>query len=207
MSAMLKKVFSGAAVALIMSATVATDANAIPIDQYASSVIGFSSQYPWGPGNSYTAVQALGAPDVLTTSQSPNGWLPSTFPSAGEFLSLGYTTAVYATGATITEAWQSGSIYQIDVIDTVNVLHTVWAGADPSVAYTISNLVVSWAQTSYLVKGLKIYTNNTGPSWTQIDAAMLSGTTAAIAVPNPATLALLGLGIFGLAVAKRRKMI
>lgn len=208
MSGLFKKIFSGAAVALIMSATVATDANATPIDQYATSVIGFSSEYTQAGGTRWNASQALGAPNVPTYSDSSNAWA-TYFPTTAvpEFLSLGYTAAVYATGATITESFGGGFVTQVDVIDTLGSLHTVWTGIDPSVAGVINNLTVTWAQTGYLVQGLKITINNQAANWKEIDAVMLSGQTQTIAVPSPATLALLGFGIIGLTAARRRKMI
>ena len=207
MSTMLKKVFSGAAVALMISTVVVTEANAIPIDQYASSVLGFSSELAPSPGN-FSAAQALGAPDMPVNGSLAVAWLPGAQSSLSEFLSLGYATAVYATGATITETFSAGFVSQIDVIDMANVLHTVWTGVDPTVnAAAINNFTVSWAQTGYLVQGLVITINNQAAAWKEIDAVMLSGQTQAIAVPNPATLALLSLGLLGFAAAKRRKII
>ena len=199
----LKKILASSVVSVAMVCA-ATSASAIPINQYASSVIGFSSQYS---PTSWGAIQALGAPNVPTYSDHPNAWAPSVNVGTNEFLSLGFATAVYATGATITESFSPGFVTQVDVIDMLGVLHTVWTGIDTSPYGVIANFNISWVQTGYLVQGIKIYVNNQVASWKEIDAVLLSGQAAqAIPVPNPATLALLSLGIIGF-VATRRRMI
>lgn len=205
MSGLFKKVFSGAAVVLMLSTVVATEANAIPIDQYASTLVGFSSQYSAG---NWSAAQALGAPNTPNYGDFGTAWAAATMQSASEFLSLGYATAVYATGATVTQTFASGFVSQIDVVDMSGFLHTVYTGATPTIADgVIHNLAVSWAQTGYLVQGLVVTINNQAANWKEIDAVMLSGQTQTIPVPSPATLALLGLGFLGFAAARRRKVI
>lgn len=206
MSYLLKKVISSSAIGLLLVVSATTDALAIPIDQYASSVIGFSSEGTASPGG-WSAAQLLGAPNVATYGDNPNAWSPLTNSGTNEFFSVGYAAAVYATGATIRESFSfyGGFVTQVDAIDTLGVLHTVWTGVDTSAAGVLTNFAVSWVQTGYLVQGLKVYVNNQVASWKEVDSVMLSGQAASVvAVPNPATLALLGLGIIGFGAARRR---
>jgi hypothetical protein len=141
-------------------------------DQYADTVIGFSSQYS---SASWSAAQALGASDTLSYGDRPTSWAPSSFNGTLESLTLGFATPVYAGGATIRETSGNGFVYQIDAVDTGDVLHTVWSGADTSQPGTPVDFSVSWAPTSYLVKGVKVYvdTNHNLSAWEEIDSVRL----------------------------------
>src|SRR5262249_47310903 len=92
------------------------------------------------------------------------------------FLQLDYDTPVYATGVVIRETLGNGFVNQIDVVDTTGALHTVWTGVDPSQPGVPVDYTVTWAQTAYLVKGVKIYidTDHT-TGWEEIDAVRLYG--------------------------------
>ncbi|MCZ6782159.1 MAG: PEP-CTERM sorting domain-containing protein [Proteobacteria bacterium] len=108
---------------------------------------------------------------------------------------------MFATGATVRETWGNGFVFQIDVLDLSDVLHTVWTGTDPSLPGTPVDFVTSWTQTSFLVKGLKIYVDPLlDTDWEEIDSVLLSGDT--VAIPEPSTALLLGFGLAALA-AKR----
>jgi RHS repeat-associated protein len=145
--------------------------------QYANSVIAFSSQFSVGP---WSASQATGAPDVPVYSDHGNAWAASNAQkdNAG-YLSLGIATNVYANGVTITESWNNGFVTQIDVIDTSNNLHTVWTGTDPTTGGAIRDFHVDFPQTSYLVKGVKIYVDGAHVlnDWEEIDAVKVHGVT------------------------------
>ena len=67
---------------------------------------------------------------------------------------------VHAAGVTVRETFNNGFVYQIDVLDTSNVLHTVWTGTDPSQPGTPVDFTVGFAATPYLVKGVKVYVDN-----------------------------------------------
>jgi hypothetical protein len=96
-----------------------------------------------------------------------------------EYITLGFSTPVFATGATIRETYGNGFVYQVDVLDTNSVLKTVWAGTDTSLPGTPVNFSISWAMTDFLVTGLKIYsnTNHNLSTWEEIDAVQLRGST------------------------------
>jgi hypothetical protein len=130
------------------------------LDQYASTVLDFSSERSDDYGS---AAQALGPPDtfIYGTGYWTLAWMPYYKPAAHEYLTLGFTTPVYATGATIRETSGNGFVYQVDALDTNDVLHTVWTGTDPSQPGSPVDFLIAWAPTPYLVKGLKIYVDTT----------------------------------------------
>jgi len=80
----------------------------------------------------------------------------------------------------------NGFVTQIDALDVNDVLHTVWKGKDASKPGSVANLLVSWIQTNYLVKGIKVYvdTNHDLANWEAIDAIQLYGTPASVSVAH-----------------------
>jgi hypothetical protein len=194
-----------ASVLVAGAALIAGGAQAAPVLQYASTVINFSTQYN---ASTWAAAQALGAPDRPTYGDIAGAWAPAPQNGSLEFISVGFDTAVYANGATIREVFGNGFVYQVDAIDTLGALHTVWSGVDGSAPGTPVDFALTWNTTSYLVKGLKVYTdtNHNMGAWEEIDSIQLAGdATPAANVPEPATVGLLGLGLFGLAAAQRKR--
>lgn len=179
-------------------------AQAAPVEQYANSVLGYSSQYSAG---SWSAAQALGASNTASYGDITTAWAPLPINGSQEFLTLGFGTLVYSSGAVIRETYGNGFVTRIDALDNSNVLHTVWSGTDSSLPGSPVNFAVSWNTTSYLTKGLKIYvdTNHNSGAWEEIDSVKLLGQVTA-PVPEPETYAMLmaGLGVLG-AVARRKK--
>ena len=143
------------------------------LDQWASKVAGFSSQFST---TGWAATQALKAPNVNTYSDNSSAWTTETADKGNELLTLSFTTPVYATGLTIRETYGYGFVTGVDVIDTSNVVHNAWSGADTSSPNQINNFLVSWPQTAYLVKSVKIHINTALRSdWEEIDAVQLHG--------------------------------
>ena len=153
-------------------------ADAALVDQWASSVIDYSSFYP--PGPDWAPSQALGAPDTFEYNDMGTAWAPEPMNGTKEYITLGYTTPVYASSVTIRETYGNGFVYQLDVIDQGGALHTVWTGTDPSLPGTPVDFTITFSQTPYLVKGVKIYidTDHNLDTWEEIDAVKLTGSAA-----------------------------
>jgi RHS repeat-associated protein len=142
------------------------------LTQWATSVLGFSSQFS---GGAWSAAQALGPPNTFAYGDIGTAWAPGPRNGTKEFITLGYDTPVHAMGVTIRETLGNGFVYQVDVLDVNNVLHTVWAGVDPSQPGTPVDYVVTFPITPYLVKGVKVYvdTDHNLNTWEEIDAVAL----------------------------------
>ena len=151
--------------------------------QWAQSVIDFSSQYD---SNLYSAKQALLPENTFFYVDSGTSWEPSSQNGTKEYLTVGFPVPVYATGAMIRENSGSGFVTQVDALDVNDVLHTVWKGKDTSKPGSVANLQVSWIQTNYLVKGIKVYvdTSHDPVNWEAIDAVQLYGTPASLSVAH-----------------------
>ena len=188
----------------IVAATVGNAHAESPVEQYASTVLGFSSQ--WSSGG-WNAAQATGAPNTFSYGDIPTAWATSSLNGTLEYISLGFSTPVYSSGAVIRETYGNGFVYQVDAIDSNNNYLTVWSGSDTSQPGTPVDFALSWATTSFLTTGLKIYVNTSHNlnAWEEIDSVKLQGQLTA-PVPEPETYAMLmaGLGLMG-AVARRRK--
>ena len=194
----------GLSVMAIFFVLLTTEVQASVVDQYATSVIGFSSQ--WSTG-SWSAAQTLGAPDTNGYGDIPTSWAPLAKNGTQEFISVGFDTPIYANGVTIRETWGNGFVTQVDVIDNKDGYHTVWTGIDTSLPGTSVDFLVNWDTTNYLVTGLKIYadTNHDLYAWEEIDSIQLHGDTVA-PVPLPATFWLFSPTLIGLlSVISRRK--
>jgi hypothetical protein len=161
---------------------------------YADNVIAFSSQ---SSSTNWSAAQALGAPNTNTYGDFPTAWsaLNTDGPPNPEFLTLGYSTPIFADSVTIWETFNNGFVTQIDLLDTNNVFHTVFLGNDPSTQGTVVGFTVAFAPTAYEVIGVKVYVDPTTSmnSWEEIDAVALGG----VLVPEPSTSVLIGLGAVG----------
>jgi hypothetical protein len=172
------------------------------IDQWANSVIDFSSEYD---SSYWSAAQALGPPNTPDYGDIDTAWAPLPDNGTLEYIILAYSTPVYASSLTIRETCGNGFVYQVDVVDQSNVLHTIWTGTDPSLPGSPADFLVSFSQTPFLVTGVKIYTdtNHDLSTWEEIDAVQLHGSTNN--VPVPPTLLLLGSGLVGLVGWRFRK--
>ncbi|MEQ1828233.1 MAG: cadherin domain-containing protein [Pirellula sp.] len=153
--------------------------------QWAASVIGFSSQYTT---TSYSAAQTLGAPNTNTYGDATTAWAPLTANAGQEFITVGYAVPLFADGVTVRETWGNGFVTRIDLIDTFDIVRTIWTGVDPSNIGTAVDFFIPFTKTTYAVKGVKVLIDTTKrTTWEEIDAIRLHGTAANTAGILPIT--------------------
>jgi hypothetical protein len=158
-------------------------------DQYATTVLSADTSsefYPSANVNTWSARQALGPPNVLTSLDDGYAWSPANKNAdpnanppipADQTLALGFATPEYADGVTIRETQGNGFVTEVDVLDTNNVWHTVWTGTDPTFSGAPTDLRVNWPETNYLVTGVRIHLNTDHNKLTfeDIDSLQLHG--------------------------------
>ena len=147
------------------------------LDQYATTVEDFSSEWENNGPVDYRASQTLGVSDTFSYGDIKTSWAPLTANAGVEYITVKFSTPVYSTGVTIRETWGNGFVTQIEALDVNNTLNTVWSGTDDSAPGSPVDFLASWTQTDYLVDGVKITidtTHNTG-TWEEIDSIQLHG--------------------------------
>ncbi len=149
------------------------------VQQVARHVIDFSSQFAT---DSWSAAQALGAPDTFQYGDLPTAWAPEPINGTMEFITVGYDVPVYATGAVIVETNGNGFVRRVETLDVDGVYHVVWEDVDPSQPGAPANFQVAFEQTTYLVTGLRVTidTDHDMQAWEEIDAIILEGVQAAL---------------------------
>jgi hypothetical protein len=125
-----------------------------------------SSQY--SPSD-WSAMQATGEPNTVGCGDQVTAWAPLSSGSDLEWIELGFDFPVKATGLQVHETFESGFIYQVDLIDVDGVSHTVWTGTDNTPCPGWFEL--SFKRTNYVVQGVKLYTQVNG--WEEVDAVAL----------------------------------
>ncbi len=193
-------------IALGAGLVLGASAQAAPVTQWAGKVLDFSSQ--WSTSN-WSAAQALGAPDTLSYGDYRTSWAAAYRNQGMQFLTLGFDTPVYASGALIRETYGNGFVTQVDALDQNGLLHTVWSGKDTSLPGSTVDFLVNWSTTSFATVGLKIYvdTEHNQGTWEEIDAVQLFGQTGSPSqIPEPATWSLAGLASLALLARRRRAL-
>ena len=157
----------------------------VPIRQYATTVIGFSSQYNLNPPN-WLAIQALGKENVYDTSETDFGygdsgkaWSPRFEDTPREYLVLGFDTIQTVQVIEVYETWYPGAI---DTVYIRNAESEAWEIVYSKPAAT--NLpdsarifkVFLPLETTYLVDEVRIALNSGAvEGWNEIDAVAISG--------------------------------
>jgi hypothetical protein len=126
----------------------------------------------WAPGGDWSAAQATGAPDVPVCTDDTRAWAPATDGSDPEWLEVHFATADHARGIIVYENYAFPFVYQVDLIDSGGIYHTVWTGTD--VAACGVPFSARWESTAYLVAGARIHTQVAG--YEEIDTVELLGT-------------------------------
>lgn len=146
----------------------------LPIAQWASRVIDFSSQFGqdgWSPQ------QALGEPDVFVYGDVLRAWAPLSENGTLEFIAVGFDRAVFATGVTIRETYGNGMVIEVELIDEQGAAHSIWADDDPSQPGEPVDFAINWTQTEFAVNGVRVHidTDANLDTWEEIDAIELRG--------------------------------
>jgi hypothetical protein len=145
-----------------------------PAGQWAASATA-SSTYSDATGQArYSAWQATGAPNVDQEGDNGNAWASKT-PDAGiEWINLGFSRPVAATGLRIRESDGAGAVIKVDLIDTQGTVHPLWSGKDPTKG--INYLMLTFPKTNFKVDHVKItLATNLVSGWNEIDAVQLLG--------------------------------
>ena len=152
------------------------DAAVAMVSQWASTVLGCSSQYAASPAP-WSSARALGAPDVTIYRDDPNAWAPSVGNGTTEWIALGYTTPVYATGVRVRESYGNGAVTKIELRDhATGAWQPVWSGLDATAPGAVADLAVVLSPTSYLVDGVRVTLDmNHSSAWEELDAVALEG--------------------------------
>lgn len=154
-----------------------------------SSVMGLSYMY-----STNWAYQSIGVNDEGLTELVLSFDVGS-FTDAGEDRDLGVTISVYESDGTFTGADESdiADATTVTLIDSVDILETLSAGDYVTVTITLD---LTSAGDGELFLRFENYAGTTGTPWVAIDNVSI--------VPEPATLALLGLG--GLLAGRKRRV-
>lgn len=145
-----------------------------PAGQWAASATA-SSTYSDAAGQArFSAWQATGAPNVDQEGDNGNAWASKT-PDAGiEWINLGFTKAVAATGLRIRESAGAGAVIKVELIDPQGGVHPLWSGKDPTKG--LNYLMLTFPKTDFKVDHVKItLATNLVPGWNEIDAVQLLG--------------------------------
>lgn len=145
-----------------------------PAGQWAASATA-SSTYSDATGQArFSAWQATGAPNVDQEGDNGNAWASKT-PDAGiEWINVGFTKPVAATGLRIRESAGAGAVVKIELIDTQGTAHPLWTGKDPTKG--LNYLMLTFPKTEFKVDHVKItLATNLVPGWNEIDAVQLLG--------------------------------
>jgi len=127
-----------------------------------------SSQYT---NARWSAQQATGEPNTTKCGDLDTAWAPVTNGEGPEWLELAFDTPVYATGLRVHETYNSGCIYQVELVDAKGKHYIIWQGRDTTTCPGWFKL--SFKPTAYLVQSVVLYTQIKG--WEEIDAVELTG--------------------------------
>ena len=173
-----------------------------PIDQWASSVVGFSSQFSTGDNS---ARQLLGAPGTFPEAgTSTRAW--SAVPRPGEcteWVRLGYRIPVKPTQVIVHETLNPGSVIEIRATADVrgragadSMWHTLWSGErtnhnpnrPAAHAFAPPLDAIACAELRH-VAAIEVTLDTTGWSedfWSELDAVKLVGSRPTAATAEPA---------------------
>jgi PKD repeat protein len=142
--------------------------------RYASSVLGFSTQYGAG---ARSAAQAVGPPNVYPLyGDMSEAWASSTPDGQREYLELGFSYAGPVSSIAIYETYSPGAVDTIYVKNpNTNQWEKVWSGTATAQPPKARVFVVNFPITQYNVSQVRLAINSPAVAgWNEIDAVAVS---------------------------------
>ena len=149
-------------------------------EQFASSVISFSSEFSPTPAN-FSAAKLLGAPEYYPQCGSNgNNWAPATQNGSREYFVLGYSTPQPVNTIRIYQSWGPGAV---DTIYLRNASNGVWTkvyettainqAACPGTSSMLMEVVIP--TTAYNVDAIRVAINSPlNTNWNEFDAVSIA---------------------------------
>lgn len=146
-------------------------------EQWASKVIGVSSEYTGGNGQQYRAVQALGKPNKLPQGESgASAWRPELPDKGEEWIKVGFEIPLAIRQIAIAENAGAGCITAVFAYDAQNKEYIVYTGK-PETTQRGAGMLRIWLPklTAYKVTALKLVLDTKRvKDWNEIDAVAIS---------------------------------
>ncbi len=122
----------------------------------------------------WSAQQALGPPDAGADRDDPRAWATREADMGEQWLELGYSPPLRASGLRIFEVNAPGAITRVIGHDEQGGEHLLWSGTDPTTAPGLFEL--SFPATSFRVTRIRLILDTSRTSgWNEIDAVELLG--------------------------------
>ncbi len=121
--------------------------------------------------SSYSAMQATGAPDVNSCTDSASAWASSSSDMGEQWLELTYAEEMEIELVTIHETYNPGFVTKIDGYNAQNELVTIWTGTDDTVC---NGYLAATISPAFLTDTIRIYCDTDVSGWNEIDAVRIS---------------------------------
>lgn len=146
-------------------------------EQWASKIIGVSSEYTSGNGQQYRAVQVLGKPNKLPQGETgATAWRPEQPDKGIEWIKVGFETPLSIRQIAIAENFGAGCITTIFAYDSQNKEYNIYT-SKPETTQRGAGILRVWLPklTEYKVASLKIVLDTKRvKDWNEIDAVAIS---------------------------------
>jgi len=146
-------------------------------EQWASKILGVSSEYTVGNGQQYRAVQALGKPNKLPQGETgASAWRPEQPDNGLEWIKVGFETPLFIRQIAIAENFGAGCITTIFAYDSQNKEYNIYT-SKPETTQRNAGMLRVWLTklTEYKVASLKIVLDTKRvKDWNEIDAVAIS---------------------------------
>ncbi len=146
-------------------------------EQWASKIVGVSSEYKAGNGQQYRAVQVLGKPNKLPQGETgASAWRPEQPDNGVEWIKVGFETPLSIRQIAIAENFGAGCITTIFAYDSQNKEYNIYT-SKPETTQRNAGMLRVWLPklTEYKVASLKIVLDTKRvKNWNEIDAIAIS---------------------------------